>query len=118
MLRLMKLDDVITDDKEESARRKFSKGQSKRMSMIFALLEKKPILILDEWAADQDPHFRKYFYEELIPMFKAQGKTVVAVTHDDAYFHLANRIIKFDYGSIIKDVSIQNRQKLTESLWT
>lgn len=117
MLRLMKLDDVITDDKEESARRKFSKGQSKRMSMIFTLLEKKPILILDEWAADQDPHFRKYFYEELIPMFKAQGKTVVAVTHDDAYFHLANRIIKFDYGSIIKDVSIQNRQKLTESLW-
>ncbi|MBC8756497.1 cyclic peptide export ABC transporter [Kordia sp. YSTF-M3] len=117
MLEMMQMEKIITDDKEDSARRKFSKGQSKRMSMIFALLEKKPVLILDEWAADQDPHFRKYFYEELIPKFKAQGKTIIAVTHDDAYFHLADRIIKFDYGSIIKDVSVHNKQELTESLW-
>ncbi|MEM7086877.1 MAG: cyclic peptide export ABC transporter [Bacteroidota bacterium] len=117
LLKTMKLDEVVTDDKEESARRKFSKGQSKRMSMIFTLLEKKPILILDEWAADQDPHFRKYFYEELIPKLKQEGKTIVAVTHDDAYFHHADRIIKFDYGKIIKDVDVQNKEELTESLW-
>ena len=117
LLKTMQLDEVVTDDKEESARRKFSKGQSKRMSMIFTLLEKKPILILDEWAADQDPHFRKYFYEELIPKLKKEGKTIVAVTHDDAYFHHADRIIKFDYGKIIKDVDVQNKEELTESLW-
>ncbi len=117
LLKTMLLDQVVTDDKEESARRKFSKGQSKRMSMIFALLEKKPILILDEWAADQDPHFRKYFYEELIPKLRAAGKTIIAVTHDDAYFHLADRIIKFDYGKIVKDVNVNNKSELTESLW-
>ncbi|WP_103071068.1 cyclic peptide export ABC transporter [Aquimarina sediminis] len=117
LLKTMQLDQVVADDKEESARRKFSKGQSKRMSMIFALLEKKPILILDEWAADQDPHFRKYFYEELIPKFRAEGKTIIAVTHDDAYFHLADRIIKFDYGKIVKDVNVNNKIELTESLW-
>ncbi|MBW1295674.1 cyclic peptide export ABC transporter [Aquimarina litoralis] len=117
LLETMRLDQVVTDDKEESARRKFSKGQSKRMSMIFALLEKKPVLILDEWAADQDPHFRKYFYEELIPKLRAEGKTIIAVTHDDAYFHLADRIIKFDYGKIVKDVEVDNKVELTESLW-
>ncbi|MBQ4803355.1 cyclic peptide export ABC transporter [Aquimarina sp. MMG015] len=117
LLETMRLDQVVTDDKEESARRKFSKGQSKRMSMIFALLEKKPVLILDEWAADQDPHFRKYFYEELIPKLRAEGKTIIAVTHDDAYFHLADRIIKFDYGKIVKDVDVDNKVELTESLW-
>ncbi|WP_378186694.1 cyclic peptide export ABC transporter [Aquimarina sp. W85] len=118
LLKTMQLDNVVEDDTEESARRKFSKGQSKRMSMIFALLEKKPILILDEWAADQDPHFRKYFYEELIPKLRSEGKTIIAVTHDDAYFHLADRIIKFDYGKIVKDVNVvNNKEELAENLW-
>ncbi|WP_420574963.1 cyclic peptide export ABC transporter [Kordia sp.] len=117
LLKTMQMDGVIVDDKEESARRRFSKGQSKRMSMIFALLEKKPILILDEWAADQDPHFRKFFYEELIPKLKKEGKTIIAVTHDDAYFKNADRIIKFDYGKIIKDVEIKKEEDISNIIW-
>ncbi len=117
LLKTMKLEEIIKDDKEESVRRKFSKGQGKRMSLIFALLEKKPILLLDEWAADQDPHYRKYFYEELIPKLKKEGKTIIAVTHDDAYFHVADRVIKFDYGNIVKDVKTENQKKLVENLW-
>ncbi|WP_025742949.1 cyclic peptide export ABC transporter [Aquimarina pacifica] len=117
LLKLMSMDKVVEDDKEESARRHYSKGQSKRMSLIFTLLENKPILVLDEWAADQDPHFRKFFYEKLIPKLKAEGKTIIAVTHDDAYFHQADRIIKFDHGQIIKDVQVQKEEKLTESFW-
>ena len=111
------MDKIITDDKDETVRRKFSKGQSKRMSLIFALLEKRPILVLDEWAADQDPHFRKYFYEELVPRFKEEGKTIIAVTHDDAYFHLADRIIKFDYGTIVKDIKTTSKEELAENFW-
>ena len=117
LLRMMELDKIILDDQEGSARRHFSKGQSKRMSMIFALLEKKPILILDEWAADQDPHFRKYFYENLLPKLKSEGKTIIAVTHDDAYFKHADRIVKFDYGQIVKDFKIEGKILSTESLW-
>ena len=117
LLKTMKLDEVVLDDKEESARRAFSKGQSKRMSMIFALLENKPILVLDEWAADQDPHFRKYFYEELLPKLKEEGKTILAVTHDDAYFKHADRIIKFDYGRIVKDLSLKDKVHDSEALW-
>jgi len=105
LLALMKLDKVVVNDEESSARRKFSKGQSKRMAMVFALMEQKPFMVLDEWAADQDPHFRRFFYERLLPMWKEAGKTIIAVTHDDAFFKHADRILKFDYGTIVKDVS-------------
>ncbi|WP_337966367.1 cyclic peptide export ABC transporter [uncultured Flavobacterium sp.] len=117
LLRIMELDKVIQDDREDSARRPFSKGQGKRMSLIFALLEDKPILVLDEWAADQDPHFRKYFYENLLPKLKEEGKTIIAVTHDDAYFKYADRILKFDYGEIVKDFKVKDEILHTESLW-
>ncbi len=117
LLHTMQLDKVVADDKDESVRRKFSKGQSKRMSLIFALLEQKPILVLDEWAADQDPHFRKYFYEQLLPRLKEQGKTIIAVTHDDNYFKYADRIVKFDYGQVVKDFKIDGKVMSTESLW-
>ena len=117
LLRIMELDKVILDDKEDSARRPFSKGQSKRMSLIFALLEDRPILVLDEWAADQDPHFRKYFYENLLPKLKQEGKTIIAVTHDDAYFKHADRILKFDYGEIVKDFKVKGEILHTENLW-
>lgn len=112
-LKLMNMDGIVADTQEESARRNFSKGQSKRMSLIFALLEEKPILVLDEWAADQDPHFRKYFYEVLIPQLREQGKTIIAVTHDDAYFKYADRIIKFDYGQIIRDIKVDSEFQLS-----
>lgn len=117
LLKIMELDNVILDDKEDSARRPFSKGQGKRMSLIFALLEEKPILVLDEWAADQDPHFRKYFYENLLPKLKQEGKTIIAVTHDDAYFKYADRILKFDYGQIVKDFKVNGEILHAESLW-
>ncbi len=118
LLRLMQLDKVVGEDTEAAARRKFSKGQSKRMSLIFALLEQKPVIVLDEWAADQDPHFRKYFYETLLPQLKEQGKTVIAVTHDDAYFHLADRIVKFDKGVIVKDIRVSTEALHSEAIWS
>lgn len=118
LLKLLEMDKVVLDDKEESARRNFSKGQSKRMSLIFALLENKPILVLDEWAADQDPHFRKFFYENLLSKLKAEGKTIIAVTHDDTYFKHADRILKFDFGKIIKDTAVKSTDNMElETLW-
>jgi len=62
--------------------------------------EERDILVLDEWAAEQDPTFRAYFYQVLIRDLRAMGKTIIAVTHDDAYFDCADRVIRFDYGRI------------------
>lgn len=77
-----------------------STGQRKRLAFIAAVLEDKPIYILDEWAADQDPSFRKYFYEVLLKDLKAKGKTIIAATHDDKYFNVADRVLRMDYGKL------------------
>ncbi|MCK5682261.1 cyclic peptide export ABC transporter [bacterium] len=79
-----------------------STGQRKRLALIIALMEDKPIYIFDEWAADQDPHFREYFYLELLPRLKREGKTVVAVTHDDRFFDSCDRILWFQDDGIVE----------------
>jgi ABC-type siderophore export system fused ATPase/permease subunit len=77
-----------------------STGQRKRLALFAALAERRPILILDEWAADQDPAFRRHFYVDLLPMIRSEGRTVVAITHDETYFHLADRRIHMSTGRI------------------
>jgi len=78
-----------------------STGQKKRLAMVTTIMEDKPVYIFDEWAADQDPHFREYFYMTLLPEFREQGKTVIAVTHDDQYFHVADRVLRMEYGQLV-----------------
>jgi putative pyoverdin transport system ATP-binding/permease protein len=80
-----------------------STGQRKRLALLISLLEDKPVYIFDEWAADQDPEFRQYFYEVILKDLKDLGKTVIAASHDDRFFHYADRVIKLDYGKITKD---------------
>lgn len=75
-----------------------SQGQRKRLALLTAYLEDRSIYVFDEWAADQDPQFKEIFYYKLLPDLKARGKTVIVISHDDRYFHVADRIIKLDYG--------------------
>jgi putative pyoverdin transport system ATP-binding/permease protein len=75
-----------------------SAGQRKRLALVVALLERRPICVLDEWAADQDPVFRRKFYEELLRQLKARGITIIAVTHDDRYYDLADRRLHMEEG--------------------
>jgi putative ATP-binding cassette transporter len=77
-----------------------STGQRKRLAMVVALLEDRPIFALDEWAADQDPEFREFFYLELLPTLAARGKTVIAVSHDDRYHGVADMVVTMDAGKI------------------
>ncbi|MGH2665955.1 ATP-binding cassette domain-containing protein [Flavobacterium sp.] len=114
LIDLMELEDIIDKDNITGISKKLSKGQEKRLAMIFAIMEKRPILILDEWAAEQDPYFKKYFYEELVLKFKLERKTIIAITHDDAYFEHCDRIIKFEYGNVIKDYYVKEaKEKIT-----
>jgi len=76
-------------------------GQRKRLALLTAYLEGRPIFVFDEWAAGQDPEFRDFFYRTLVPELKAKGKLVIAITHDDQYFESADRILKFDSGELV-----------------
>jgi putative pyoverdin transport system ATP-binding/permease protein len=80
-----------------------SLGQRKRMALVSSYLEDRPIYLFDEWAADQDPAFKRVFYTELLPELKQQGKTVFVISHDDAYFHCADRVVKLSEGRLIAD---------------
>lgn len=75
-----------------------SQGQRKRLALLTAYLEDRPFYVFDEWAADQDPLFKKLFYTQLLPELKARDKTVLVITHDDQYIHLADRCIKMAEG--------------------
>lgn len=77
-----------------------STGQRKRLALIAALLEDRPVYVFDEWSAEQDVHFREQFYTRILPALKRRGKTVIAVTHDDRFWHLADRVIKLDLGVV------------------
>lgn len=81
-----------------------SQGQRKRLALLVAYLEDRPVYLFDEWAADQDPFFRQFFYHELLPELKARGKTVLVISHDDRYYDMADRIVKLEYGTVAEDV--------------
>lgn len=77
-----------------------SQGQRKRLALITAYLEDRPFYVFDEWASDQDPQFRRFFYTELLPELRARGKTALVITHDDQYFALADRCLRLDFGRL------------------
>jgi putative ATP-binding cassette transporter len=85
-----------------------SQGQRKRLALLTAYLEDRDIYLFDEWAADQDPAFRRLFYVELIPELKRQGKTVLAITHDDRFYHCADRIVRLDVGCLVESEPISS----------
>ncbi len=97
----MGLSDKVEYSDGRFTTRDLSTGQRKRLALIVALLEDREIYVLDEWAADQDAHFRHLFYTELIPELKARGKTVLAVTHDDRYWDCCDRRLELDLGMVL-----------------
>jgi cyclic peptide transporter len=97
-LEKMELDEKTGFEENGFTNMKLSTGQKKRLAMITALLFDSQIYIFDELAADQAPEFRKYFYEILLKELQRKGKTIIVVSHDDRFFHVADRVIKMDYG--------------------
>ena len=77
-----------------------SHGQRKRLALVTAYLEDRPFYIFDEWASDQDPVFKQVFYKQIVPALKKRGKAVLVITHDDKYFHCADRLVNLDYGRL------------------
>ena len=80
-----------------------SQGQRKRLALLTAYLEDRPIYLFDEWPSDQDPSFRDIFYRDILLNLKQRNKTILVISHDDRYFNLADRIIKLDYGTVEYD---------------
>ncbi|MBN9381655.1 MAG: cyclic peptide export ABC transporter [Chitinophagaceae bacterium] len=108
LIEKMKMSEILKLNDRNLFGTSLSKGQQKRLAMIYSLLEDRQIIVLDEWAAEQDPSFRNYFYKVLLPELKEKGKTVIVITHDDEYYKLCDRLIKFSYGKIVMEDHIGN----------
>lgn len=104
-LELFELNGKVSYLKNSFSTSNLSTGQRKRLSLIIALMRQHPILVLDEWAADQDPLFRKKFYVQIIPELKAKGFSIIAITHDDAYYYVADKLFKMEFGQLSHESS-------------
>ncbi|ALR77436.1 multidrug ABC transporter permease/ATP-binding protein [[Enterobacter] lignolyticus] len=99
-LSLLKMTGKVTLENGTILDLRLSKGQKKRVALLLALAEARDIILLDEWAADQDPHFRREFYQVLLPLMQQMGKTVFAISHDDHYFMHADRLLEMRSGKL------------------
>jgi putative ATP-binding cassette transporter len=99
----LQLDHKLRVEDRKFSTTALSQGQRKRLTLLNAYLEDRPFYVFDEWASDQDPLFKRVFYTQLLPELKARGKTVLVITHDDQYYHVADRVVKLDYGHSVPD---------------
>ena len=99
-LERLKMSSKLELDNGKILNLKLSKGQKKRVALLLALAEERDIILLDEWAADQDPHFRRDFYQVLLPLMQQMGKTIFAISHDDHYFIHADRLLEMRNGQL------------------
>jgi putative pyoverdin transport system ATP-binding/permease protein len=99
-LKLLQMDHKVQVRDRSFSTTDLSQGQRKRLALVTAYLEDRPVYVFDEWAADQDPHYKDVFYRKLLPELLKKGKAIVVITHDDRYFHLGNRVIELDEGRL------------------
>ena len=103
LLNKLKLTSVVSSNESRLSNLDLSHGQRKRLALMQVYLENKPIILLDEWAADQDPVFKKIFYYEIIPELKRQGKIIIVISHDEQYYYdTADRLLKVSEGQLVE----------------
>lgn len=101
LLRDLRLEHKVDYADGAFSTRDLSSGQKKRLALAAALLDERPVLLLDEVAADFDPEFRVHFYREFLPRLKAEGRTVMAISHDDRFFDVGDRVVRMREGAIV-----------------
>ncbi|MBW8687214.1 cyclic peptide export ABC transporter [Chitinophaga rhizophila] len=99
-LRLLDLEEKVVIKENNYSTISLSGGQRKRLALLQCYLEDRQIFLFDEWAADQDPSYRNFFYRVLLPEMKKAGKIVIAITHDDNYFDVADKVFKMNRGKL------------------
>lgn len=111
-LDILELKDKVEFQDGHFSTLKLSDGQRRRLALLVAFLDDKSLYVFDEWAADQDPHFKKIFYFDILPKLKSQGKAVVAISHDDRYFHIADQILVMEDGMLAINSNTSHLQSI------
>ncbi len=115
-LALLQIDQKVSLRDRRFSTVELSQGQRKRLALVTAYLEDRPIYVFDEWAADQDPQYKEIFYRTLLPDLRARGKLVIVITHDDRYFHLGDHVVKLEDGKVVESTRTELRSGQRMSL--
>jgi putative ABC transport system ATP-binding protein len=78
-----------------------SAGEQQRVAIARALANDPPIIVADEPTANLDKKNAK-FIAEMFEEIREQGKTIIAVTHDDNLIEQAHRVVYYEQGKIVK----------------
>lgn len=113
-LNILALKEKLNITENKITNTELSTGQKKRIALLLSIVEGKEILLLDEWAADQDPMYRQYFYHEIIPLLQAMGKTLFIISHDDHYFDKADRLFEMRNGHLT-ELTGEQREKVSQN---
>ena len=89
-------------DRREHLPFQLSAGEQQRVAIARALANNPPMIIADEPTANLDKNTSK-FIQELFTELKDKVRTIIVATHDDFLISLADRVITFDDGKIIKE---------------
>ena len=111
-LKQLGLEGKVTVNNGKFSSTALSDGQKKRLALLVTRLEDRSIYVFDEWAADQDPEFKEIFYYHILPNLKKLNKLVIVITHDDRYFHLADKLVRMENGKILDEDAYENLQNL------
>ncbi|MEQ9565663.1 MAG: ATP-binding cassette domain-containing protein, partial [Pseudomonadales bacterium] len=105
---MLELESKVEVEDQKFSSTKLSYGQRSRLALIANMLDNKEIYVFDEWAANQDPHFKSIFYYEILPFLKERGKTVIVISHDEKYFEVADAIIELQEGMRVSEPNLIN----------
>lgn len=110
---MLEMDHKVSVEDRKFSTTKLSYGQRSRLGLIANMLDNKEVYLFDEWAANQDPHFKEVFYYEILPFLKEKGKTVIVISHDEKYFKVADTIIELEEGMTVGDYKRVGEEILT-----
>ncbi len=89
-------------DRREHLPFQLSAGEQQRVAIARALANDPPMILADEPTANLDKK-TSLFIRDLFKDMKKDNKTIIIATHDDLLIELANRIIIFEDGKIIRE---------------
>lgn len=97
------LEKVRLQGKEHKQPNDLSIGERQRVAVARALAGDPKIILADEPTASLDAANGTAVMTLLRDLARAQGKTVLTVTHDSRIFHLADRVIRMEDGRLLEE---------------
>lgn len=111
------LDDVGLSHRKDNFPSQLSGGEQQRVSIARALAKKPKLLLCDEPTGALDYNTGKTILKLLQNKCKADGMTVILITHNQAITPMANRVINMRNGKVVSNIVNEHPLPIEEIEW-